>query len=41
MTLEIPGDDVPEIDDLSDREVWLNDPEHVDIQVLFPDEEPE
>ena len=42
MTIEdIPGDDVPEIgDDLSDRREWLNHPDHVDIEALFPDEEP-
>jgi len=41
MTVEIPGEDVPEIgDDLSDREEYLNDPDHVDHQVLFPDKEP-
>jgi len=41
MTAEIPGDDVPEIgDDLSDRLEFLEDPAHVDHQVLFPDEEP-
>lgn len=40
MPAEIPGDDVPEIgDDLSDREEYLNGPDHVDISVLFPDEE--
>ena len=34
---EIPGDDVPEIEDLSDREEFLNDPSHVNIEELFDD----
>jgi len=41
MPAEIPGEDVPEIgDDLSDRQEFLDDPAHIDIKDLFPDEEP-
>ena len=38
---DVPGDDVPEYEEREgDRLVYLIDEDHRDIEVLFPDEEP-
>lgn len=36
---DVPGDDVPEYPGEGDRDTWLRDPQHINIEELDEDDE--